>query len=204
MPEWIIDILKQAAGVLLAVSPLLNSSIRDFVAKKIQLSFDKALENNKALNERKNYISKAKFDKEFEIYQVLSEKQISLVYDCGESVILMRGKYEDTDECERFFEQFNIHLNDADVYLKRYAPFISQQIFEKYRTLDRKATKLLKLSIVRFQCREMKGNFKINDEEYSLESSKKYIETMQKEISNLSDDIIEYIRRYLNSLDVLN
>lgn len=65
MPEWIIDILKQAAGVLLAVSPLLNSSIRDFVAKKIQLSFDKALENNKALNERKNYISKAKFDKEF-------------------------------------------------------------------------------------------------------------------------------------------
>lgn len=204
MPEWIVDILKQAAGMLLAASPLLNSSIRDLVAKKIQLSFDKALENNKAVNDRKNYISKTRFDKEFEIYQVLSEKQISLVYDCGRSVILARGKYENTDECEQFFEQFNTHINDADVYLKRYAPFISQQIFEKYRVLDRKATKLLKLSIVRFQCREVKGGFKINDEEYTLESSKKIIETMQKEISNLSDDIIEYVRKYLNSLDVLN
>lgn len=204
MPEWIVDILKQAAGMLLAASPLLNSSIRDLVAKKIQLSFDKALENNKAVNDRKNYISKTRFDKEFEIYQVLSEKQISLVYDCGKSVILARGKYENTDECEQFFEQFNTHINDADVYLKRYAPFISQQIFEKYRVLDRKATKLLKLSIVRFQCREVKGGFKINDEKYTLESSKKIIETMQKEISNLSDDIIEYVRKYLNSLDVLN
>ena len=51
VPEWIADILKQAAGVLLAISLLLNSGIRDLVVKKFQLSFDKALENRKAINE---------------------------------------------------------------------------------------------------------------------------------------------------------
>ena len=204
VPEWIADILKQAAGVLLAISPLLNSGIRDLVVKKFQLSFDKALENRKAINDRKNYISKTRFDKEFETYQVLSEKQISLVYDCGESVIRARGNYENGEECEGFFEQFSVHLNDADIWLKRYAPFISKQIFEKYRTLDRKATQLLKLSFVRFQARNMVGNFNFNGQQYTRESSLKVIETMQKEISILSDDIIEYVREYLNSLDVMN
>lgn len=203
MPEWIIDIIKQAAGVLLAVSPLLNSSIRDFVAKKIQLSFEKALEKSKAVNERKNYISKTRFDKEFEIYQILSEKQISLVYDCGESVVRARGEYENIAECENFFEQFGMHLNDADICLKRYAPFISQQIFEKYRTLDRMATNFLKLSYVRFQCKTVSGSFIFHNQEYTLESSRKVIEEQQKEISALSDAIIEYVREYLNSLDVL-
>ena len=66
VPEWIADILKQAAGVLLAISPLLNSGIRDLVVKKFQLSFDKAPENRKAINDRKNYTSKTRFDKEFE------------------------------------------------------------------------------------------------------------------------------------------
>lgn len=204
MPEWIADILKQAAGVLLAISPLLNSGIRDLVVKKFQLSFDKALENRKAINDRKNYISKTRFDKEFETYQVLSEKQISLVYDCGESVIRTRGNYENSEECEEFFEQFSVHLNDADICLKRYAPFISKQIFEKYRTLDRKATQLLKLSFVRFQARDKGGNFNFNGQQYTRESSLRIIETMQKEISTLSDDIIEYVREYLNSLDVMN
>lgn len=204
MPEWIADILKQAAGVLLAISPLLNSGIRDLVVKQFQLSFDKALENRKAINDRKNYISKTRFDKEFETYQVLSEKQISLVYDCGESVIRTRGNYENSEECEGFFEQFSVHLNDADICLKRYAPFISKQIFEKYRTLDRKATQLLKLSFVRFQARDEGGNFNFNGQQYTRESSLKAIETMQKEISTLSDDIIEYVREYLNSLDVMN
>ena len=204
MPEWIADILKQAAGVLLAISPLLNSGIRNLVVKKFQLSFDKALENRKAINDRKNYISRTRFDKEFETYQVLSEKQISLVYDCGESVIRARGNYENGEECEGFFEQFSVHLNDADICLKRYAPFISKQIFEKYRTLDRKATQLLKLSFVSFQARDKGSNFNFNGQQYTRESSLRVIETMQKEISTLSDDIIEYVREYLNSLDVMN
>ena len=60
VPEWIADILKQAAGVLLAISPLLNSGIRDLVVKKFQLSFDKALENRKAINDRKYEIGMLK------------------------------------------------------------------------------------------------------------------------------------------------
>ena len=67
IPTLVYDILKEAGGILLALSPLLSSHVRDFVAKKIQLSFDKALEDKKSINERKNYISKVRFDREFEL-----------------------------------------------------------------------------------------------------------------------------------------
>lgn len=79
MPSWFIDIVKQTVSILLAVSPLLVPQVRDFVAKSVQLSFDKALENKKTLNERKNYISKVKFDKEFQIYTQLSEYIFDLI-----------------------------------------------------------------------------------------------------------------------------
>ncbi len=81
MPSWFIDIVKQTVSILLAVSPLLVPQVRDFVAKSVQLSFDKALENKKTLNERKNYISKVKFDKEFQIYTQLSEYIFDLIFE---------------------------------------------------------------------------------------------------------------------------
>lgn len=204
MPEWIADILKQMAAILLAGATLLIPWVRDFVAKKIQFSFDKAIEDRKAVNDRRNYISKTRFEKEFEIYQILSEKQIALVYDCGASVIHTRGKYQNISECQAFFEQFSEHLNDADICLKRYAPFISQQIFEKYRTLDRMATQLLKIAFIRFECRNENDGFVFSGQKYTLQSSQETIETMQARISALSDEITEYVREYLSSLDVLN
>lgn len=202
MPEWIADILKQAAGVLLAISPLLNSGIRDLVVKKFQLSFDKALENRKAMNDRKNYISKTRFDKEFEIYQALSEKQISLVYGCSELVVYARKKYDIAD-CTKFLEQFVLDSRDTSICLRRYAPFISQQIYDKYHTLDIKATALFELVYGYFKNKTENGSFTINGKEYTLGSSLKEIEERQKEIASLSDEIIKHVREYLDSLDVL-
>lgn len=50
---WLIDIVKQAAAILLVIVLLLRTQIIDAIIKRIQLSFDKALENKKTLNERK-------------------------------------------------------------------------------------------------------------------------------------------------------
>lgn len=198
----IIDFIIANIGWIMAVIAFCVPPIRDFVIKKFQLSLDKALEDKKSLNDRKNYISKARFDKEFELYQILSEKQISLVYDCGEAVILTRGKYRNISDCEKDFEKFLDDYNEADICLKRYAPFISQEIFEKYRELDKLSIDLLKLSFVRFDSRNC-TEFIFHNIKYTMESSKAKIETMQKEISTLSDEITEFVREYLKSLDVL-
>lgn len=200
--DKLLDFIIANTGWIIAVIAFFVPPIREFVIKKFQLSLDKALEDKKSLNDRKNYISKARFDKEFELYQILSEKQISLVYDCGEVVILTRGKYRNISDCEKDFVKFLDDYNEADICLKRYAPFISQEIFEKYRELDKLSIYLLKLSYVRFDSRNCTG-FIFHNIEYTMESSKEKIETMQKEISTLSDEITEFVREYLNSLDVL-
>lgn len=200
--DKLLDFIIANTGWIIAVIAYFVPPIRELVIKKFQSSLDKALEDRKSLNDRKNYISKARFDKEFELYQILSEKQISLVYDCGEVVILTRGKYRNISDCEKDFEKFFDDYNEADICLKRYAPFISQEIFKKYRELNKLSIDLLKLSYVRFNSRNC-TSFIFHNIEYTMESSKEKIETMQKEISRLSDEIIEFVREYLNSLDVL-
>ena len=201
MSEFL-DFIIANAGWITAIIVFCIPPLRDFIIKKFQSSLDKALEDKKSLNDRKNYISKARFDKEFELYQILSEKQISLVYDCGEAVILTRGEYRDISYCEKFSEKFCSDYNEADIWLKRYAPFISKEIFEKYKRLDNLSKDLLNLYDVRFSERDGKC-FIFNDVKYTKESAKVKIETMQKEISSLSDNIIEFVREYLQSLDVI-
>ncbi len=71
--QFIISIFQNVASIGIVILPLLIPQVREFIIKKFQHSLDKALEDRKTLNDRKNYISKVRFDKEFEMYQELSE-----------------------------------------------------------------------------------------------------------------------------------
>lgn len=202
--EFATDIIKQTAGILLALSPLLSPHIRDIIAKKIQLSFDKALEDKKSSNERKNYISNVRFDKEFEIYQIISEQQISLVYDVGEAVKVARGMYDnEKEEYKKFIEKFCSDVNQADIGLKRYASFISKDIYERYKQLDEICTDIFKLLLLMDEIKSELVTFRYKDKTYNKNIAKQFIEETQKEISDLSDEIIDFVREYLSSLDVL-
>lgn len=75
----IIDFIIVNAGWIIAVIAFCVPPIRDFVIRKFQLSLDKALENKKSLNDRKNYISKIRFDTEFQIYKELSGSFYNLI-----------------------------------------------------------------------------------------------------------------------------
>lgn len=202
MQDWILDMLKQAIGTLLAISPMLIPEVRDFVVKKIQLSFDKALEDKKSLNERKNYVSKVRFDKEFELYQNISNNQMEVVYDCGTAVVIARGGYnKEKEERNNFIDKFLSDLDKADMYLKCNAPFISKNIFEQYREIDRKAREIARLiSCLNFTM-EVGTGFKINDKEYTNSSAKKEIEEIQQQITTLLDKTHQSIREHLESLE---
>lgn len=73
-----------AAAIICAVIKFSSSIIADGLSKKYQLEIDIKLEKIKSELENKNYVSKVRFDREFEIYQELSERRLELVFTLSE------------------------------------------------------------------------------------------------------------------------
>lgn len=191
-------------GIIIASVKFCSEFIANRLSAKYEMKLQEELERSKTLNDRKNYISKVRFDKEFEIYQSLSEKQITLVYDIGESVMVARGMYkEDATEARKFIDRFTEDINGADISLKKYGCFISKEIFEQYRNLDEMGKDIYKLSLFLFEHSNDAAIFNCKGKRYDADSAKQEIERLQKIVSDLSDKIIEQIRTYLHSLDVL-
>ena len=59
------------SGIILAVIKFSSNIIADKLSKKYELKLNKELEKYKSNLDSKIYITKAKFDKEFELYQQL-------------------------------------------------------------------------------------------------------------------------------------
>lgn len=220
MPSWFIDIVKQTVSILLAVSPLLVPQVRDFVAKSVQLSFDKALENKKTLNERKNYISKVKFDKEFQIYTQLSEYIFDLIFESSKVSSFLGDViqiYDFRDMIERIQDKYNI----ANQFTQRHAAFINQEIYNEYYKLF----KLYRELLTYITCLDREAyNFNAYDDykiiiellyedndlshnfigkEYTYVQLKEEAINTQKKISKQSDEISNKLRSYLDTLEVI-
>lgn len=220
MPSWFIDIVKQTVSILLAVSPLLVPQVRDFVAKSVQLSFDKALENKKTLNERKNYISKVKFDKEFQIYTQLSEYIFDLIFESSK-VSGFLGDVIQTYSFRDMIEIIQDKYNIANQFTQRHAAFINQEIYNEYYKLF----KLYRELLIYITCLDRSSyefneydDFKIiieplyenNDlshhfigKEYTYVKLKEEVINTQKKISKQSDEISNKLRSYLDTLEVI-
>ena len=113
MSETVIVALIGIAGTLL--SPIVSS----------------INERCKAKNERKLHAQRISFEYEFDLYRILAEKHLTMVYDAGTAVMLSRGcKYPNVDSNKDFVTVFAQHIDDADIENKRSAPFISKEIFE--------------------------------------------------------------------------
>lgn len=205
--DVVLTVIASAGGIgfiILSAVKLSANIIADRLEKKYTLKLDKEIEKYKSNLESKVYISRAKFDKEFMLYQDLSEKQITLVYDIGESVMVARGMYKkDADKAKKFIEQFTEDINEADMSLKKCGCFISKEIFEQYRNLDEMGKDIYKLSLFLFEHSNDAAIFNCKGKRYDADSAKQEIERLQKIVSDLSDKIIEQIRTYLHSLDVL-
>ena len=76
---------------------------------------NRVIETVRAKNERRVYISKTRFDKEFLIYQELSEKNLNSVYCAGETSLLVNCSDEYSDiEKKDLLERFCSFLNEAE------------------------------------------------------------------------------------------
>lgn len=160
-----------------------------------------ATERLKAKSARNNHISQARFDKEFEIYQELSEKNLSAVNSAAIAVLIARGGYNDEpEEIEKHIKKMCDLINDAEFSNNKYAPFIDKSIYEDYKRLEIMIGDIFYM--LKVWTRHPNAIFKYHDNRYDHDEVKKYIEDKQKEVNTLSESILDKIRNYLQKLDV--
>lgn len=157
-------------------------------------------DNNKAKNERKLHAQKVRFDLEFELYQTLVEKHLTMVYDVGAAVLISKGqRHPNFGTDEEFISRAADHINEADIQNKRSAPFISKEIFDAYKKLGKLSHKAI--SMFNLFCSFDKicyHQIVYNEKTYTRNQAKNELEAMQKEISDLSDAVLDQVRDYLN------
>lgn len=181
-----------------------------FVAEQLSKNYEHklelALEKYKTELTKKEYVSKARFDVEFRMYQELSEKNITMVYCAGEAVLFTRGFSDSDEDINCFIDKYCVALNNAEKTNKQYAPFISKIIFEKYLQLENHAAEIFKLLKAWNQYRSgQEFTYRIHNTVYHNQGEVvKAIAEKQKILSNESDTLLDELRDYLSKLDIID
>lgn len=205
------DIWKIVATVITSVGgigtvtvfivKMCSNIIADKLSQKYELKLNKELEKYKAGIENKIYISKTKFDTEFNIYRELSLNFANVV-KAVQRLIPSGYAPVPADKKERLKEEkrcYNILLEEAtkaENSLYSNAPFISQKIYDKYAEL---------LHLLRMQLGEYEERYNLFDlrprnekEKFSIDAYKRTSEIHSKwKILNTE------IREYMATLDVM-
>ena len=137
---------------LVGVGGTLLASVIGFAGNAI-------LENIRLNSERKTHMIKALFDKEYELYQTINDKMISMtslsqtIYNSIERDIT---KTTLSDEDKRFYrkecEKFVVAYNDTELLLAKSEPFIQKNIYETYKECLDSTNKVLLNSQFQTEC----------------------------------------------------
>lgn len=201
----VISAVGGSGAIIIFVGKWTFDRIADALSKKYQLQLDKEKEAYITELSKREFISKTRFEAEFKMYQDLSEKNISMVYSAGEAVVVSRGAPYTNDEINQFIEQYCEKINDAEITNRKYAPFISKELYENYLSLEKECTDVFRL--IKAWKQYLNGenfSFILGQTTYQNQSEVvQAIETKQKEISNASNCLISELREYLSKLDVM-
>lgn len=189
------------SGIFVLSIKFSSNFIAEKLSKKYELKLNKELENYKYNLENKNYISKARFDTEFNIYRELSKAFFDMVKDITTMIPIGVATYPADEEKRKEYEH-NLYVvaskstvNAQDV-LNSNAPFIPEAFFSKYNNI---------LANCKVQLRTFERRWNV-----LILSTKEEKETFRDRDYRLSDKIYEdynslssEIREYLTKLDVL-
>ena len=184
------------AGLIVFSVKFSVNLIAERLQKKYELRLSEELEKFRSGLDKKNYICKALFDKEFVIYQELSEKffdmfnsNIQFMIDNkktiteDEQIKLYKKSYEDAFNSHRIAHRV-LHAN---------APFIPKEIYEQFcKVKDTCTSQLSNFNIQKLYPTSESDSFAVLDRCFG----------QNKEISDNLFNIFSNIREYLNSLDV--
>lgn len=156
--------------------------------------------------EKKNHIIKTRFDKEFEIYQELSANILAIVFSSKDVVKLLdRMIGYDNNEILKVLndikvcdETFTKCILQADYINRRYAPFIPKEMFSCFLSLIDKANDMNDYAKRLPYMDTETCKLAINDKFIDRWEVKRAIIVKQEELSNLSDETFEIVRKYLS------
>lgn len=189
-------------AIIVAIVKISGDILAKSLAKRYehQLALDR--EQYKKQLEKKNYISKVKFDSEFAIYREMSEATMNMVFKSGELFKRIDELPEDASDqkkvfYKRFFDATKTY-NDANRCLMRNAPFIPEDIFKQFSSLRDKCF----LQLINYKTFYLDSDWKENRRELRDEFRKAIDRT--KIISDELNILMDHLRTYLETLDVFN
>lgn len=187
------------SGILLAGIKLSVNTIAKRLEEKYTLRLNKELERYKSNLDNKIYISKAKFDAEFEIYRELSKaffemvKNISILIPTGFTLVPADPE-EKKEYDKKIYKEAMQSIVKAQDILNGNIPFISEEIYNAY-------TEILKLCRQQLNAFERRWNLSYlspNKEELTTEEYERTDEINQK-----FSETNNKIRKYIEKLDIL-
>ena len=206
-PELIIEILKNnralwvtatVTGIFAIIVSIANAVFLIIQGKK-QHKYDKQLEKFKHISEKKNYVSKVRFDAEFAIYRELSQT-FSEAVEAVHGIIPDGEAYypEDKDERKNYEEHLFVKFvkahQGAQSTLYANAPFISKEIYDEFDEilgLIRTQSEVYNEANVHTTLSDADGDITVEDTNRTAKIDEKFNVLMNK------------IRDYLAKLEIL-
>ena len=192
-------------GIVIAVIKFSANIIADRLSKQYENKLERTLEKYKTELSKKEYVSKTRFDAEFSIYKELSEKNISMVFAVNDGTKIVQGECYSDEEIESKLLQLQNIIDDAKLTNTRHAPFINEEIFREFCSLQERSQNVLILLKM--------WNMNRRGEHYVIvNGSEKYHEQLevqyavidkQKELVENSEELLNKLRDYLSNLDVV-
>lgn len=199
----IIGSVGGAGIIILGIVKLTSNMIAERLSKKYSLQLDKELESYKNELEKKNYVSKTRFDTEFKIYSILSEKVMDMVsktfllFPAYDSVPINETKEERKEFLQKRYSNTVNSYTDANYAIKSNAPFIPKEFHVAFSSIRDNCFKQMAYYV----------DFELNDDAEDTREALiyEYKECFLKTIK-ISDELnllMDNLREYLSKLDVI-
>lgn len=189
-------------GIVAALSSWLGKVWAERLMAKETAKYREELERLSKQLERKNYVSKVRFDAEFSIYRELSGAFLDVVRAQNDLFTFEKmdrvpaEKYEQKKLYEERFGKGADAYNNASTQLHRSAPFIEENIFEQFRNI---------LRDVRRQLLHYPAFYIEDDALETQRECQTLFEECTKRTQTINDEmdkLISDLREYLKKLDV--
>lgn len=183
-----------------AVIYFTSNFIAERLQKKYDLKLNEELERYKANIDNKIYISKTKFDAEFDIYRRLSKaffdlvKNISILIPAGVVYLPADPEKQRQLDNENYLAAKKSYII-AQVELISNAPFIPERFYNEYKNIQ----KMCKEQLDEFDLRSIPSLSTQEEKETISKDARKITTDINVKFKNLNNEI----REYLNSLDVI-
>lgn len=185
------------AGIIVLAVKFSSNILAERLSQKYELKLNKELEEHKLSLDKKNYISRAMFDREFEIYQSISNAltevfySLELYYGIRKSdtnIIKADEIYMDNPRLEELAE--TVKKGDAvtEIQMECLKKEMCEQVIELQRIIDRNASFIAQENFVLYStlCRECR---KICEHD-TTDELKKVFELKQITQKNIRDYLV--------------